>query len=417
MIFVTYRRIDSAAAAGRIYDRLVNEFGRPFVFMDVEGSIPHGADFPTEIQRALDASTALLVVIGRQWMTCTDDRGRPRITNEDDWVANEIASAFDRKVLILPVLVDGASMPAETALPARIAALSRRQASDIRASSWDYDLQRIIATLTPVVRSRARRRVKVLALSVAAAGLIILSIAMVMARGFIANLIDRQRGTTPESVAAVPLHDPANPASGLTTPTPNANKRDDPSTKPAAPVPETRPDPAPAVPVPPGVYSVDFVGLTGANRSGFSGTESNGFRVTPLTRNWEVVTGYGNPAPFIWFMREANETKPMSGTVSIAASGQEFLFESVDVYSSVEKTPYVLTGYVGERTVFKVAGVAPNTFGKFARVDNSEKSRPVDRLSITLETYTESAIQNPTGLDNIVLRIVTKHGAAAVNTK
>ncbi len=35
-IFISYRRADSAAEAGRLYDRLVEQFGRRNVFMDVD---------------------------------------------------------------------------------------------------------------------------------------------------------------------------------------------------------------------------------------------------------------------------------------------------------------------------------------------------------------------------------------------
>jgi hypothetical protein len=43
-IFISYRRSDSQATAGRIYDRLTREFGGHDVFMDVD-HIPPGVDF------------------------------------------------------------------------------------------------------------------------------------------------------------------------------------------------------------------------------------------------------------------------------------------------------------------------------------------------------------------------------------
>jgi hypothetical protein len=42
--FLSYRREESAAAAGRLSDRLTLELGSNSVFMDVDG-IPLGADF------------------------------------------------------------------------------------------------------------------------------------------------------------------------------------------------------------------------------------------------------------------------------------------------------------------------------------------------------------------------------------
>src|SRR5882672_7435552 len=51
-VFVSYRREESAHAAGRIYDHLEKEFGYGNVFFDVEG-IPIGADFRCHIRSAL----------------------------------------------------------------------------------------------------------------------------------------------------------------------------------------------------------------------------------------------------------------------------------------------------------------------------------------------------------------------------
>ena len=44
MFAISYRREDSAAITGRIYDRLRGEFGRDRIFMDLD-SITIGMDF------------------------------------------------------------------------------------------------------------------------------------------------------------------------------------------------------------------------------------------------------------------------------------------------------------------------------------------------------------------------------------
>ncbi len=51
-IVISYRRSDSAATAGRIYDRLIDRFGEASVFMDVD-KIPFGIDFRHHIQDVL----------------------------------------------------------------------------------------------------------------------------------------------------------------------------------------------------------------------------------------------------------------------------------------------------------------------------------------------------------------------------
>jgi TIR domain len=43
-VFISYRREDSSAFAGRVADRLVPEFGREALFMDVD-AVRLGVDF------------------------------------------------------------------------------------------------------------------------------------------------------------------------------------------------------------------------------------------------------------------------------------------------------------------------------------------------------------------------------------
>jgi hypothetical protein len=127
--------------------------------MDVEGGIARGADFVTALERAVAGVDAMVVVIGHQWSTCTDDRGLRRLDGEQDWVRQEIASALRRDILVLPVLVGGASMPRAENLPENIRGLARKQAAEISDSRWDYDTGEIFKTLERVVQpgSDARR--------------------------------------------------------------------------------------------------------------------------------------------------------------------------------------------------------------------------------------------------------------------
>jgi len=43
-IFISYRRDDSAASAGRLYDRLAHHFGKEQVFRDLDALAP-GVEF------------------------------------------------------------------------------------------------------------------------------------------------------------------------------------------------------------------------------------------------------------------------------------------------------------------------------------------------------------------------------------
>ena len=66
-IIISYRRSDSAATAGRIYDRLIDRYGEASVFMDVD-KIPFGIDFRHHIQEVLRDADVLLAVVGTRWL-------------------------------------------------------------------------------------------------------------------------------------------------------------------------------------------------------------------------------------------------------------------------------------------------------------------------------------------------------------
>jgi len=105
-IFISYRRVDSAGYAGRIYDRLAARFGEDAVFMDVD-DIPAGLDFVDVLQNAVQSCDALAALIGPNWLDARDDAGVRRVDNPEDFVRVEIAAALERDIRVIPVLVDG----------------------------------------------------------------------------------------------------------------------------------------------------------------------------------------------------------------------------------------------------------------------------------------------------------------------
>jgi hypothetical protein len=124
-IFISYRREDSIAYSGRLYDCLTEEFGKSQVFMDIDSMDP-GRDFVEVIERTVAACDAVLAVIGRQWLTVCDAQGRRMIENRRDFVRLGIETALSRNVRVVPVLVGGAQMPRSDELPAALTDLSHR---------------------------------------------------------------------------------------------------------------------------------------------------------------------------------------------------------------------------------------------------------------------------------------------------
>ena len=144
-IFISYRREDSPGHAGRIFDRLRSRFGSDVVFMDV-AAIEAGVDFVDVLDKAVGSCDALLAIIGPQWLSATVD-GKRRLDDPHDFVRIEIAGALQRNVRVLPVLVEGAELPATSELPAALHKLTRRQAFEVRDARWDDDIERLLEGL------------------------------------------------------------------------------------------------------------------------------------------------------------------------------------------------------------------------------------------------------------------------------
>jgi TIR domain len=149
-IFVSYRREDTAYAAGWLFNRLADHFGREQLFKDVD-SIELGDDFVEVITRAVGSTDVLLALIGDRWLSITDDEGRPRLDNPDDFVRLEIEAALARRVRVIPILVEGAAMPAAEDLPPSLAPLARRQALELSPSRFESDTARLLKVLEKTI--------------------------------------------------------------------------------------------------------------------------------------------------------------------------------------------------------------------------------------------------------------------------
>lgn len=150
-IFISYRREDCPGHAGRIFDRLRSRFGSDVVFMDV-AAIEPGVDFVEVLHKAVGSCDALLAVIGPQWLSATHD-GKRRLDDPYDFVRIEIASALERNVRVLPVLVEGAAIPPTEGLPTDLHALTRRQAVELRDARWDDDIERLVEGLEKFLKA------------------------------------------------------------------------------------------------------------------------------------------------------------------------------------------------------------------------------------------------------------------------
>ncbi|MEM9548041.1 MAG: toll/interleukin-1 receptor domain-containing protein [Bacteroidota bacterium] len=115
-IFLSYRRADSELITGRIYDKLVSQFGEESVFKD-NYSIDLGDNFKREIENTLRSCKVFLPVIGKNW----HKRGKKNLfDNPRDFVKLETTIAIENELTILPIFVNSGKMPDQQDLPTEI---------------------------------------------------------------------------------------------------------------------------------------------------------------------------------------------------------------------------------------------------------------------------------------------------------
>jgi len=240
-IFINYRREDSGGQARALLYALEQAFPGQ-VFMDVKGLRP-GVNYLEEIERTVGNCRVVLVLIGRNWATLADSSGRRRLADPRDVVTLEVATALRRRdVLVIPVLVGGAALPAEQDLPEPLLGLLHRQCLQLTEQDWDYNVSQLVETLRPKVRAPVRPARKgirsgvVVALA-AAAVLLALGLAFLLGREGAPRTAARAKESPAVAEAPAAARAPA-AAAGTPPPAPAAVPR-------AASEPPPRPEPEP----------------------------------------------------------------------------------------------------------------------------------------------------------------------------
>lgn len=148
-LFISYRRDDTAGYARALHDLLAREFGAERVFIDVD-DIAAGEPFDQAIARAAGGAAVLLVLIGPRWLA-PQPGGVPRLHDPQDFVHREVATGLASGARVIPLLVDGAAMPAAADLPPALQALATRQALVLDARRFAADTAQLLDWVRPVM--------------------------------------------------------------------------------------------------------------------------------------------------------------------------------------------------------------------------------------------------------------------------
>jgi len=146
-IFISYRREDHPHAAARVaaeLQRLLPDFE---VFIDVDGIRP-GEDFGAKLDRELEDCAYLLVIVGKKWIGRPRSRTKPpKIADSGDWVRREIVTSLNRKIPVVPILIDGAKLPPVHDLPDDLKPLHNKQFYRVTHVEFGSQMAGLVAKL------------------------------------------------------------------------------------------------------------------------------------------------------------------------------------------------------------------------------------------------------------------------------
>lgn len=155
-VFLSYRRADSQATAGRMAQFLDAIPAVAEVFLDVDGISP-GENFESRIQHTLAQVSHVFVLIGPQWAGPVGTSGKTRLFDDDDMVRREVRLALTSQARVVPLLLDDARMPRAAELPPDLKALSSINAFSLRTAHFDEDMDDLLDALLGNKRGRGSR--------------------------------------------------------------------------------------------------------------------------------------------------------------------------------------------------------------------------------------------------------------------
>lgn len=124
-LFISYRRSDTAGHARGLNEGLKDWIRREDLFFD-QRSIDLAENFHDEIDAGIRSCRVMLVLMGPDWLTATNDKGQRRLHLPTDVVRQEIALALQLGKAVIGVRFDGAPLPTADDLPDDLKPLATR---------------------------------------------------------------------------------------------------------------------------------------------------------------------------------------------------------------------------------------------------------------------------------------------------
>ena len=113
------------------------------------------------IEESVGPCDVLIAVIGRHWLISSDEEGKRRIDNPEDFLRIEISTALKRDIRVIPVLLECASMPPSDDLPDELKSLVHRQALEVSHNRFMADSKRLIGAVEQALGAvRAKQQCK-----------------------------------------------------------------------------------------------------------------------------------------------------------------------------------------------------------------------------------------------------------------
>lgn len=154
-IFVSSRRADSKIHADNIVDALERTYGQESVTRNITDDIPFGVDTRQYVYDQIAQYDVVLVVIGRNWSVVRDDYNRKVIENPADLIRLAVEMALQQGKLLIPILVDQASMPVPAEIPESLHELCYRRPVEVQGGmSTQRDIKKLLDGLSSLFKTQ-----------------------------------------------------------------------------------------------------------------------------------------------------------------------------------------------------------------------------------------------------------------------